>query len=461
MISRLLLISSVLLAAFCVIVLFKWWALLALIPLFKRHYTQLTAFGTARWADESDLDLNAKGLLIGRLAITQRSFLGIFNPRVKSVQACKAFWGWRESPLVRLPNVIHAMFVAPTGVGKGVSFVIPHGLTCEENTVFIDFKGDIAKSTLRARRKMGHHVVSLDPYRQVTNTPDTFNSLDFIDGNSPLAIDDVRSIAEALVVRTGQEKEPHWCDAAEMLIGGIASFVVKNAPKDDRSLQTVRDLLTNPDELEAAITVMRQSDAWDGMLARMGNQLTHFKDKELSSSLTTTGRYLRFLDTLAIAESTKKSTFDPAELVTGKMSVYLILPPEHMRTQSPLLRLWIGSLLRTVVRGGLSTRRVHFVLDEAGSLGTYDCLADAVDKYRAYGVRLQFYYQSVGQLEEVLAGGAGSNPALEYNASLFRRERPADGGVCLREIGGRNHHRKQRRNKYRKVSAEPRPREQR
>jgi type IV secretion system protein VirD4 len=62
--------------------------------------------------------------------------------------------------------------------------------------------------------------------------------------------------------------------------------------------------------------------------------------------------------------------------------------------------LWIGSLLRSVVRGGLSNRRVHFVLDEAGSLGNYDCLADAVDKYRAYGVRLQFYYQSVGQLKK-------------------------------------------------------------
>ena len=88
----------------------------------------------------------------------RRSFLAIFNPGVKSVDACKAFWGWRESPLIRLPNVIHAMFVAPTGVGKGVSFVIPHGLTCEENTVFIDFKGDIAKATAERRRKMGHRV---------------------------------------------------------------------------------------------------------------------------------------------------------------------------------------------------------------------------------------------------------------------------------------------------------------
>jgi len=31
---------------------------------------------------------------------------------------------------------------------------------------------------------------------------------------------------------------------------------------------------------------------------------------------------------------------------------------------------------------------VHFVLDEAASLGRMDALDDAVDKYRGYGVRL-------------------------------------------------------------------------
>ena len=89
------------------------------------------------------------------------------------------------------------------------------------------------------------------------------------------------------------------------------------------------------------------------MMARMGNQLTYFKDKELASVMTTTNRFLRFLDTLAIAESTTTSSFDPKELRNGKMTVYLVLPPEHMRAQSPLLRMWIGSMLRAVVRGGL------------------------------------------------------------------------------------------------------------
>ena len=112
--------------------------------------------------------------------------------------------------------------------------------------------------------------------------------------------------------------------------------------------------------------------------------------------MTTTSRFLRFLDTLAVADSTKTSSFDPADLRKGKMTVYLILPPEHMRAQSPLLRMWIGSLLRAVVRGGLAgMNKVHFVLDEAASLGHMDALDDAVDKYRGYGVRLQFYFQSV------------------------------------------------------------------
>ena len=246
----------------------------------------------------------------------------------------------------------------------------------------------------------------LDPFHVVTHTPDTFNPLDFIDASSPLAIDDCPRLAEALVIRTGQEREPHWCDAAEINIAGISSFVVQHAPKDDRSLQTVRGLLSDPEEMAAAIDVMCQSSAWEGMLARMGHQLTHFKGNELASTLTTTGRFLRFLDTLAIAESTRRSSFDPADLLSGKTTVYLILPPEHMRTQSALLRLWIGSMVRAVIRGGLQNKRkVHFILDEAASCGHLDCLDEALVIGRGFGLRVQWYFQSLGQLKQCFPEG--------------------------------------------------------
>ena len=89
----------------------------------------------------------------------------------------------------------------------------------------------------------------LDPFKLVTQTPDTFNPLDFIDKDSPTAIDECRDLAEALVIRTGQEKDPHWADSAEAWISALTALVVQYGEPNDRSLQTVRTLLTIPQNL--------------------------------------------------------------------------------------------------------------------------------------------------------------------------------------------------------------------
>jgi type IV secretion system protein VirD4 len=43
---------------------------------------------------------------------------------------------------------------------------------------------------------------------------------------------------------------------------------------------------------------------------------------------------------------------------------------------------------------------VHFVLDEAALLGKLDCVEDALGLGRAYAIRLQLYFQSIGQLKK-------------------------------------------------------------
>ena len=190
--------------------------------------------------------------------------------------------------------------------------------------------------------------------------------------------------------------------------------------KGDRSLQTVRTLLSNPAKMDAIIRLMCESpDAWSGMLARMGHQLTRFKDNELASCLTTVSRFLKFLDTIAVAENTKESTFDPADLVKRKTTIYLVLNPEHVRAQQALLRLWIGAMLRACVKGGIQEKNlVHFVLDEAATLSHMDAIDDAVDKYRGYGVRLQFYYQSIGQLRKCFPDG-GEQTLLSNVSQIY------------------------------------------
>ncbi|HWT83457.1 MAG TPA: type IV secretory system conjugative DNA transfer family protein, partial [Candidatus Methylomirabilis sp.] len=143
--TRLLLNASVILAGYCTALAVS----VAPVPcavLFimacaaKKGYRFLTAFGTARWSNLDDLRragmLNGKGLILGRTAEKPRllpSTLGLFSPRVGSSIACRQFLtaiqGRKVNELVRLPNAIHSAVFAPTGAGKGVSFVIPHGLT--------------------------------------------------------------------------------------------------------------------------------------------------------------------------------------------------------------------------------------------------------------------------------------------------------------------------------------------
>ena len=87
---------------------------------------------------------------------------------------------------------------------------------------WVDFKGENARITAKARRAMGHKVVLLDPFKVVTQTPDSFNPLDFIEANSPNALDECRDLAESLVVRTGSDQDPHWNDSSEVNIAEFA-----------------------------------------------------------------------------------------------------------------------------------------------------------------------------------------------------------------------------------------------
>ena len=303
-----------------------------------------TDLGSAKWADASDLNhsgmLGAQsGLILGRLPRASRRGRGKVHP---------------HDPFVRLPQALHTTIFGPTGSGKGVSFVIPSLMTNPDSMVVLDFKGELARATAEHRRKQfEHRVVLLDPYHSVTDKPDTFCPLDFIPKGHPLAIDDCNDLAAALVVRTGQERERHWDDSAEACIAAVAATVVAYGEPHTRSLQTVRELLSHPKSFELAVRLMTESDAWDRALAKLGGQLLHFDGKEKTSVLSSTLRHLRFLGSPVVAASTAASTFDPADLRRGKMTVFCILPPERAHAQSGLLRMWVSSMLRACIRGGL------------------------------------------------------------------------------------------------------------
>src|SRR5262249_39703189 len=160
----------------------------------------------------------------------------------------------------------------------------------------------------------------------------------------------------------GTEHEPHWNDSAELWISAVIGFVVSEAPEGKRSLQIVRNAMSNPELLRQVMQRMATSDTWEGLLARWAGQMQHPAEKERGSILSAATRNMAFLDSLAVAESVASSTFDPADLRKGKVTVSLVVPPDKMRINTGLLRMWISTLLREVVRQGLGEKKlVHAV----------------------------------------------------------------------------------------------------
>jgi type IV secretion system protein VirD4 len=315
------------------------------------------------------------------------------------------------------PN--HAAIFAPTGAGKNVSIAGPLLLTSSDSMVVLDIKGENYLLSAKARRKMGQRIVCLDPFNHVGG-PDTFNPLQFIDPADPNAFDKCKSIANAIVIRTGKETDPFWNDSAQAVIGLFIGFVVCFAELPDKNLQMVRMLLSSSKRFREAIEHCCTATEWGGMLARAAHQAAQLQDKVLASVLATVHQHMGFLDTTAVAANTTTSSFNPADLVNGKMTVYLVIPPEHMKTNSALLRMWLGSFLGAVMQCGLQeSRKTRFLIDEAAQVGKMDVLETALNVGRGYGIRLLFMYQGIGQLQEAWGSEGAAQTLLSNTTQVF------------------------------------------
>ncbi len=341
----------------------------------------------------------------------------LLSPGTASRHACRlflaAFFGrWcLEGTMIRLHSFTHLATFAPTGRGKGVSVLIPNLLSYLHSCVVTDPKCELFQVTSEHRRKrFGHRIIRLDPYRLGGPGGDTLNPLDFINDKHEDFLDQCRDLAAALVMRSGQEKEPFWNDAAELVICAVIAFICAcETNPAERTLQNMRDIVASRKRFAQTIEVMQQVTTHGGVVSRLGHLLTWFVDRELGSVLTNVQRHTQFLDSPAIAKHTARSSFDLMALRSGRMTVYLCMPVDRLTTMAPIQRMWIATILRVITRGRPSERNpVLFLLDEAAHLGKIQVLEDAVTVMRGMGIRLWFFFQSLNQIKECYGEKAGT-----------------------------------------------------
>ena len=366
-------------------VLFAW--------LYRRRWRPSgSACGTAHWASEAML--RAAGML---------GNVGIVLGRTKS------------GKLIRIKDYCHLLLVGATGAGKGVAIIIPNLLSYARGSIVcFDVKGDLYTTCGRRRAARGWRVIRLAPFNGGAGK---LNPLDLIPPDSPMLVDHARATAEALVVRLGTEAEPHWNDKAVQVIGALLVLVLLQFRPEERNLNSVQEIASDPEMLAAAAEKLR---GLGGIPARLGNQLKALFDdaasgklsKEGSGVVSTVCRHLAFLDSELVARSVAASTFDPRALLKGGMVLFLQIPPEQLEAQKGLLRCLISTLVRMIGAAGQGRKgEVLFLLDEASALGSLSALEEALVRGRSAGVRLLLAYQSDAQVRAAFK----DKPTLLYD----------------------------------------------
>ena len=356
-----------------------------------------SSHGSASWGDGATLADATGGVLVGRGQPKRRK---------------------KPGPVLRYDGPGHLLTVAPTRAGKGVGAVVPNLLNHGGSTVVTDPKGEnYALTAAHRRQRLGHRVVGLDPFglavrlglpeSEVEAARGALNPLDLIDSASPDAADDAAMIADMLVVpQPGGGAGAFWDEEAKALLAGLVLYVALSRVGAERSLPHVRELLTlAPEAFDDLLVTMGGHP--NATVQRTSNRLRQKADRERSGVVSSAQSHTHFLDSPRMLAVLGESTFDPADLARGRLSVYLMVPPDRLDTFSRWLRLVVATSLVAVTRarpmttgGGGRESRVLFLLDEFAQLGPMAPVRRAVSLMAGYGVQVWPFLQDLGQLKQ-------------------------------------------------------------
>lgn len=343
------------------------------------HHETDTAYGAASWAKSRDLK---KADLFGNGGIVLGRFRG---------------------KLLRHRTDKHLLTLAPNRAGKGVSAIIPNLLTWPGSVLVIDPKGENAIVTARRRQVMGQAVHVLDPWGITGLTRASFNPLLALAPDSADLAEDAALLADSLVLPATTGEEEFWYGEARALLTGLILHIVTTELPEHRHLGTLRAALTaGKEEFEALLADMLDNTAAYGLVARAAQRLQQKTDKERSGVISTAQAQTHFLDSPRMTEVLSSSSFDLADLKSGRTTIYLVLPADRLATHNRWLRLMVGLCLSALTRDRrIPANPVLFLLDEFAALGRLQAVETAMGLLAGYGVLLWPILQDLSQLQDL------------------------------------------------------------
>ena len=322
--------------------------------------------------------------------------------------------------LVSWPLEGSAMTLAPPRTGKGATIALnllaPGNRGMQGSTLLIDPRGEMWCVVARRRREMGRNPVLLDPFGLVAAHADAFdelselecesafyNPLDFIRDDDALAVRDIDVLLDGLLTPPPQRSSGaslHFHVSAREIIAGYIAWVKFDPEEQNRTLARVREHIMQASAAreEFQARVLGAPRYCNGLAQNAVERQLQVGNEEAGAQFSTIANQLAFLNYPELLSHTSRSTFDPADLASGNMDVFVVVPDDMLDRVRSWLRLWI-TIPNALANRQLFRKEMLFIIDEMPRLGYLQPVMDAYNLAAGKGIKFWCFAQSVSSLD--------------------------------------------------------------
>lgn len=331
------------------------------------------------------------------------------------------FLGALDGQMLFHKGKAHLLTVAPARSGKGIAAVIPNLLHWQGSTFIVDPKGELAGVTARHRQAtFGQKVVILNPWGLHGLPKHRFNPLAYlVDIYEDETIrrgltEEVAALALQLIPEPEDARNRFFREGSRKLLRAFMLHLASRGRPEFCTLPKLWRVLQNATHMDETLVEMAGSDALGGVVADFADDIARTIERNaetFQSFIEGATQAVAIFDPAGwLADSVNGSDFSFEELKAGKISVYLVIPPERVETHGAWLGLLARQAIAAVARQAGNTP-VLFMLDEFANMGKLAGLSESLTLLPGLGVRVWIIVQSLDQLR-VVYGREATNTIL-------------------------------------------------
>lgn len=316
--------------------------------------------------------------------------------------------------------------VGPPGTGKSRGVAAWNLLQYPGSMLVTDPKGQLVAWSARHRANhLGQEIAVLDPFG-LTGWPSTsLNPLASL-RQAVTAGEGFRSeadrLAHLLLPDVPGDKDPYWRNGARGLLVAVLLYLAALAP-DACDLPGLHRRLWLDEEslVKTVLDPMLKAACLNGALGQYAANLIDLagnQPKQFGIFREEARQALRiFAADEPCGRACLTSGIDLARLLSGRLTVYLVLPPEYVASHGRWMGLITSQAVHAIMKSPAAGDCV-FLLDEFPNLGRLPNIRDAIAQLREKGLRVWSFVQDLAQLEAVY--GRSDAEAMRFQAEVLQ-----------------------------------------